>query len=149
MATSGQGQRGEAEALKSGLRLHFALQPKARSWRWRKKTSLPGAESRSCGASLALQESSVKCMELQEETAAHPCLPQLCKKLPTEAGQAPASPCIAVGFLPQQQDQLQQEAGLQEFRKLLTTNREALQQEQKAKVMVAQKNESLWQEMDR
>ncbi|EPQ05640.1 Protein Daple [Myotis brandtii] len=48
-----------------------------------------------------------------------------------------------------QQDQLQQEAALQELRKLLTTKREALQQEQEAKALAAQENERLRQEGDR
>ncbi|ELK32265.1 hypothetical protein MDA_GLEAN10001017 [Myotis davidii] len=74
----------------------------------------PGQSPGARGTSLALQESSVKCTELQEENW------QFWKE----------------------QDQLQQEAALQELRRLLTTKREALKQEQEAKALAAQENEA-------
>lgn len=48
-----------------------------------------------------------------------------------------------------QQDQLQQEAALQELRKLLTTKQEALKQEQEANALAAQENERLREEVHR
>lgn len=57
-------------------------------------------------------------------------------------------PSLCISLL-RQQDQLQQEAPPQELRKLLTINWEILQQEQEAKVLAAQENERLRQEVDR
>ncbi|ELK25150.1 hypothetical protein MDA_GLEAN10002065 [Myotis davidii] len=66
--------------------------------------------------------------------------PQVLKATaPWEKGRTPSCPASASKPT---QDQLQQEAALQELRRLLATKQEALRQEQEAKALAAQENEA-------